>query len=87
MPCPEALGVLIVAVAVHRQVFGMAIIVSFSLGLASVLVGIGIALVRARSIVERIATVPEALTTRWLPIMSAAVVSLLGVAILSGHLV
>jgi nickel/cobalt transporter (NicO) family protein len=87
IPCPEALGVLIVAVSLHRQLFGMAMIISFSVGLASVLVAVGIALVRARKIIDRFAAVPPVVTTRWLPIFSAAVVSLLGVAILSGHVV
>ena len=87
IPCPEALGVLIVAVSLHRQLFGMAMIIAFSVGLASVLIAVGIALVRARSILERFAAFPAVIANRWLPIFSAAVVSLLGLAILSGHVV
>lgn len=87
IPCPEALGVMIVAVSIHRQVFGMAMIIAFSLGLASILVAVGIALVRAKSIINQFAKLPDSVTNRWLPIFSAAVVSLLGLAILSGHVV
>ena len=51
------------------------------------LIAVGIALVRARSILERFAAFPAVIANRWLPIFSAAVVSLLGLAILSGHVV
>jgi nickel/cobalt transporter (NicO) family protein len=87
VPCPEALGVLIIAVAVHRQALGMAMIVSFSLGLAAVLVTIGVLLVRARRVVDRFATIPESLTNRWLPIFSALIITVLGAALLSGRVV
>lgn len=87
VPCPEALGVLIVAVSLRRQAFGMAMIVSFSLGLAAVLIAIGIALVRARLVMNRFATVPQVVAEKWLPVLSALVVTLLGIAILSGHVV
>ncbi len=87
VPCPEALGVLIVAVSLRRQAFGMAMIVSFSLGLAAVLVAIGIALVRARAVMNRFTTLPAVVSEKWLPVLSALVVTLLGFAILSGHVV
>lgn len=87
VPCPEALGVLIVAVSLRRQAFGMAMIISFSLGLAAVLVAIGIALVRARVVMNRFTTLPTAVSEKWLPVLSALVVTLLGFAILSGHVV
>jgi nickel/cobalt transporter (NicO) family protein len=87
VPCPEALGVLIISVAVHRQALGMAMIVSFSFGLAAVLVTVGVVLVRARRIVDRFATIPESITNRWLPILSALIITLLGAALLSGRVV
>ncbi len=87
LPFPEALGVSNVAVAVQGQLFGMAMIVSFSLGLASVLVAIGILLVRARRALNRFTNTPDMITTTWLPVFSAAVVSFLGPAILSGRIV
>jgi nickel/cobalt transporter (NicO) family protein len=87
LPCPEALGVLILAVGVNRQVFGMAMIVAFSAGLASVLVAVGIALVRAGGLVQRFAVIPESIVHTWLPVASAAVVTVLGIAILLGRVV
>jgi nickel/cobalt transporter (NicO) family protein len=87
LPCPEALGVLILAVGVRRQVFGMAMIVAFSAGLAIVLVAVGITLVRTRSFVQRFSAIPESVTQTWLPATSALVVTVLGLAILSGRVV
>ncbi len=87
IPCPEALGVMIVAVSIHRQVFGMAMIVAFSVGLASILVAVGITIVRARTVIDRFTKLPKSITLRWLPIFSSTVVSLLGLAILSGRVV
>ena len=47
VPCPEALGVLLLAVGVHRTALGVGMILAFSTGLAVVL--IGLILVSARS--------------------------------------
>jgi ABC-type nickel/cobalt efflux system permease component RcnA len=79
VPCPEALGIMIIAVGLNRVALGLSLIVSFSLGLAAVLIGIGIALVRSRALVERIGRVAQAgRITRTLPLLSAGVVTLLG---------
>ncbi|GAA2606921.1 HoxN/HupN/NixA family nickel/cobalt transporter [Paractinoplanes durhamensis] len=81
VPCPEALGVMILAVGLGHIAVGMLLIVSFSLGLAAVLIGIGILLVRARSFASRTGRLP----TRWatcLPPISAAVVVLLGAGLI-----
>lgn len=37
VPCPEALGIMVIAVGLNRIVFGAGLIVSFSLGIAAVL--------------------------------------------------
>jgi len=47
VPCPSALVVLLSAIALHRVGTGLLFILAFSLGLASVLVAIGILVVRA----------------------------------------
>ncbi|HEX8993239.1 MAG TPA: hypothetical protein VF784_16275, partial [Anaerolineales bacterium] len=49
VPCPDAIAILLVAVALNRVPFGMLLIGAFSLGLAAVLIGIGIAMVRGIS--------------------------------------
>ncbi|MCW3053759.1 MAG: hypothetical protein JWN14_2929 [Chthonomonadales bacterium] len=76
LPCPSALVVMLAAIGLHRIVFGMIMIVAFSLGLATVLTLIGILVVRARGWLERL-PLTGSLTTR-LPIVSAAIVTLLG---------
>jgi nickel/cobalt exporter len=80
VPCPEALGVMIVAVGVNRTLFGLGLITSFSLGLAAVLMGLGILLVRSRHLVSRF----ERIGNRWttvLPLMSSLLVTALGVGL------
>jgi ABC-type nickel/cobalt efflux system permease component RcnA len=79
LPCPSALVVLLSAIALHRVAFGMLLIVAFSLGLALVLTAIGLAMVYAGRLVERIPS--GGLAIRLLPVASAAFVTLLGLGI------
>ena len=76
VPCPSALVVLLSAVALGRVAFGLILIVAFSLGLAMVLIVIGLLILRARQSFERF---------RWsgglfekLPIASALAVTVIG---------
>jgi ABC-type nickel/cobalt efflux system permease component RcnA len=82
--CPEALGIMVIAIGLNRILLGMGLIVSFSFGLAAVLIIIGVLLVRSRALVERLGGIG----TRWssaLPIISAMIVTALGIGItLSG---
>lgn len=79
LPCPSALVVMLGAIALHRVAFGLALIVAFSVGLASVLTAIGIALVYARGLFE---TLPlDGRVARYVPVASALVISLAGAAI------
>ena len=84
VPCPEALGIMVIAVGLNRILLGLGLIVSFSFGLAAVLIIIGILLVRSRSLVERFGGI----SSRWssaLPLASAVIITVLGVGItLSG---
>jgi nickel/cobalt transporter (NicO) family protein len=50
VPCPSALVVLLSAIALHRIAFGLVLIIAFSVGLASVLTGIGIMMVKAQEV-------------------------------------
>lgn len=54
LPCPSALVVLLGAIALNRIGFGIILVLAFSLGLAGVLTGIGLALVYARRIFEKV---------------------------------
>jgi ABC-type nickel/cobalt efflux system permease component RcnA/Tol biopolymer transport system component len=79
VPCPDAIAILLVAVAVNRIPFGVLLIVAFSIGLALVLIAIGIAMVQGMQVVAR----SEALTrfSVYTPLISALVVTGLGVAL------
>jgi nickel/cobalt exporter len=86
VPCPEALGVLILAVGLGQIPTGLALILSFSVGLAAVLIGIGVVLVRARSMAALSERFRGRSTARWLtllPVVSALVVVLLGAGLIA----
>ena len=80
VPCPSAAVVMLTAIAIGRIGLGFAMIAFFSLGLALVLIAIGILTVKASRIIARVPK-SEALM-RWLPIASATVVTILGLAII-----
>lgn len=80
VPCPAALVVLLSAVALHRIAFGLFLILAFSVGLAVVLISMGLLMVFARNFMSRFRDEGPVLT-RWLPLASAAVMSCLGVGI------
>ncbi len=53
LPCPSAIVVMLAAISLGQVVFGMLLIVAFSLGLAGVLMAIGLALVWGRRLSGR----------------------------------
>jgi ABC-type nickel/cobalt efflux system permease component RcnA len=83
VPCPAALVVLLSAVALRRVGFGLFLIAAFSVGLAAVLVAIGLLMVYARRLMGRFQGEGR-VVTRWLPLTSSAVMTVLGLAI-AGH--
>jgi ABC-type nickel/cobalt efflux system permease component RcnA len=80
VPCPAALVVLLSAIALRRTGFGLLLIVAFSLGLASVLIAIGLLMVYARRFMARVHG-DGPMVRRWLPLTSAAIITVLGVTI------
>jgi ABC-type nickel/cobalt efflux system permease component RcnA len=80
VPCPAALVVLLSAISLHRVAFGLYLIVAFSLGLAAVLISIGMITVYARRMLSRLPS-EGPLINRWLPAASATVITCLGVGI------
>ena len=71
--------ILLLAVALHRIAFGLVLLVAFSIGLAAILIAIGILIVKARPLVDRFSG-----DGRWiqrLPIASAVVIIVVGCAI------
>nr|MDP9470633.1 hypothetical protein [Chloroflexota bacterium] len=85
VPCPEALGIMIIAIGLNRVLLGLALIVAFSVGLAAVLIVIGVLLVRSRELVERFGSLGGRLSIA-LPLGSAVIVTVLGVGITLGGL-
>ncbi len=69
--------VLLSAVGLRRVGFGLFLIVAFSIGLAAVLIALGVLMVYARRFMSRFHS-EGALITRWLPLTSAAVITLFG---------
>jgi nickel/cobalt exporter len=51
LPSPTAVLVLLSTIAAHRVAFGLSLILAFSVGLAAALVGVGVAVLRAREFV------------------------------------
>lgn len=78
VPCESALVLLLGAIALGRVGLGLLLLISFSLGLAGVLMAIGaLVLYTKRALPERART-GRGPFMRWMPIASAGVVVLLG---------
>jgi ABC-type nickel/cobalt efflux system permease component RcnA len=78
VPCPAALVVLLSAVSMQRIGFGLLLIVAFSVGLAAVLISIGMLMVYARQFMSRFRGNGQ-LVNHWLPLTSSAFILLFGV--------
>ena len=76
VPCVDALIGLLFAISLGKLVWGLIILCAFSFGLAAVLVAIGILMVMAKPLIARFTG--EGIWLQRLPIMSAAIVILLG---------
>ncbi len=87
LPCPSAIVVMLAAISLGQVLFGMLLIVAFSLGLAGVLTGIGLALVwgkrlSGRAGVRRHVERPALLRlVTILPVFSALAVTAVGLVI------
>jgi ABC-type nickel/cobalt efflux system permease component RcnA len=80
VPCPAALVVLLSAFSLHRISFGLFLIAAFSVGLASVLVIVGLTMVYAKRLISsRVQTGSSAF--RYLPLLSSLFMVALGVGI------
>ena len=81
-PCPAALVVLLAALALNEVAYGIFVIVAFSFGLAATLTGLGIAVVRGASWLQRRPAFDR--FVRVGPLLSAVVISTIG-AIMVGQ--
>ncbi len=79
LPCPSALVVMLSAIALDKIGFGLALVIAFSVGLASVLTGLGLMLVYASRLFTRFPR--ESRLARLVPAASAVFITLAGVGI------
>ncbi len=84
-PCPAALVVLLAAIQLKEIGLGLILIVAFSFGLAAVLTGLGIAVVRSASWLGKQKRFE--LFTRYAPLVSACVIAFIGSALVAQGLV
>jgi ABC-type nickel/cobalt efflux system permease component RcnA len=80
VPCPAALVVLLSAFSLHRIGFGLFLITAFSLGLAAVLVTVGLTMVYAKRVMASRVR-PGNAALRYLPFLSSAFMVVLGAGI------
>jgi len=81
LPCPSALVVLLAPISLHRVAFGMLLVVAFSAGLAVAITCVGLLAVLAQSAFGRFDGRGRLLAV--LPVLSAAVIVLAGVAMVA----
>jgi nickel/cobalt exporter len=79
VPCESALVLLLGAIALGRVGLGLLLLLSFSLGLAGVLMGIGALVLSTKRVLPKRKENGSAVWMRWTPIASAGVVVILGV--------
>jgi nickel/cobalt transporter (NicO) family protein len=79
VPCPSALVLLLSAVSLHQAVYGMVLISAFSVGLAGIMVALGLVAVYARQWLEKIPSLSK--MQRYLPIASSIAMIAAGVAL------
>ncbi len=80
IPCPSALVVLLGAIALNKIGFGLILVLAFSLGLAGALTAIGMTFIYAGRLFNRLPS--QGRLIQVLPVLSALIVSGIGVAIL-----
>jgi ABC-type nickel/cobalt efflux system permease component RcnA len=85
VPCPSAMVLLLAAIALNKTAYGLALVLAFSVGLASTLTAVGLAFLYARNRIGAIRS--GAPWQRWVPVASAAVVTVVGAAMCYGALV
>ncbi|WP_448563308.1 nickel/cobalt transporter [Trichothermofontia sp.] len=82
VPCPSALVLLLSAISLGQVAYGMVLVSVFSLGLAGVLIGIGLLVIYAKQWVDHLPAGPRLGTIqRYLPLASAIAVMIVGVGL------
>jgi ABC-type nickel/cobalt efflux system permease component RcnA len=76
VPCPTALALWLSAIAMHRAMLGLLLVVAFSVGVATTLTAVGLVVLCARNLFAR--TPATATALKILPLVSAACVAAVG---------
>jgi ABC-type nickel/cobalt efflux system permease component RcnA len=79
VPCPSALVLLLGAISIHRVGYGLVLVLAFSAGLAGVLSLIGLLVLRARRLIDRVPM--DGRIAAAVPVASAVVILVLGVVL------
>jgi len=77
VPCPSALVILLMALALHRLLLGLALVIAFSIGLALVLITTGLLMVWVGS--SFLGVRDDRPLFRWLPVASGFVIIIVGI--------
>jgi nickel/cobalt transporter (NicO) family protein len=83
VPCESALVLLLSAISMGRVGLGLLLLLSFSLGLAGVLMGIGMMVLYAKRLLPERSRIGQGPFMRWAPVASAIVVVALGIMMTS----
>jgi ABC-type nickel/cobalt efflux system permease component RcnA len=78
VPCPSALVLLLSSIALGHVGLGLILLVAFSLGLASVLMAIGMLVLYAKNLMPDPAGASRHGAFRWIPVLSALVIVCVG---------
>jgi len=79
VPCPAALILLLTCISLGRTGFGMLLLLSFSVGLAIVLMATGLVVLYAKNLVPERHRNSQSAFMRYMPVLSAAVIVVVGV--------
>jgi nickel/cobalt exporter len=83
VPCESALVLLLSAISLGRVGLGLLLLLAFSLGLAGVLMGIGVIVLYAKRLLPERSRIGRGPFMRWAPVASAVVVLVIGVLMTS----
>jgi nickel/cobalt exporter len=84
VPCPSALVLLLSAISIGRTGFGMLLLIAFSLGLALVLMAMGLLVVYAKNLFPDRQSDKPNLFFQYMPVVSAAIILVIGI-VLTGN--
>ena len=79
VPCPSALVILLSSIALGRVGLGLSLLVAFSLGLAGVLMAIGLIVLYAKHLLPNSEETSRNAAFRLIPVASAAIIVCIGI--------